>query len=153
MQEPDLEAAVLDATLYPGEPYLLLGQSTQVRHLTFPPPAPNSGSGNSSSFAPPHARHMRLLHPVTRSRTACHLSQAQGDATSVSHGRIAATELDTYGHVRGDILPGGGDSGGAVFSAVTGKLIGMCVGADHNCHKSVLVPSTIIQRELAALGV
>lgn len=70
--------------------------------------------------------------------------QAQGDLSSVSHGRIAATEPDALRHVRGDIVSGQGDSGGGVFAVNSGKLIAMCVGADQRGSKAVFVPMATV---------
>lgn len=78
-------------------------------------------------------------------------AQAQGDASSVSHGIIAATQLDAWSHVRGDIVAGAGDSGAGCFAVQTGRLIGMVVGADTPAHKSVLVPSAVIAHALSAV--
>ncbi|KAG2487026.1 hypothetical protein HYH03_014272 [Edaphochlamys debaryana] len=79
-------------------------------------------------------------------------TQAQADATSISHGMVAATELDAYGHIRGDIVAGAGDSGGGCFSVATGKLIAMVVGSDHKTNKVILVPIATISSILAGLS-
>jgi hypothetical protein len=79
-------------------------------------------------------------------------AQAQADASAVSHGVIAATQLDGLGHVRGDKKPGAGDSGGGCFAVDTGRLIGMVVGADHITEKAVLVPCSIIQYALRKIA-
>jgi hypothetical protein len=78
--------------------------------------------------------------------------QAQADSSSVSHGVIAATELDSLSHIRGDMPSGIGDSGGGCFSLETGKLIALNVGRDDVAHKAVLVPSAVIMHMLAQLS-
>jgi hypothetical protein len=78
-------------------------------------------------------------------------TQAQADSSSISHGVIAATELDAHGHIRGDMPSGYGDSGGGCFSIETGKLIAINVGRDDVAHKALLVPSAVIQHMLAQL--
>lgn len=75
-------------------------------------------------------------------------AQAQGDASSVAHGIVAATQLDERAHVRGDIMAGQGDSGAGCFAVETGRLIGMMVGVDKCAHKSVLVPGAVIAHAL-----
>jgi len=99
-----LEPPVIDAQVYPGQRYIVLGQS----------------------------------------------SQAHADETSVSHGQVAATELDALQHISGDTMTGVGDSGGAVFATETSKLFAMCVGTEPTTHKSKLVPMAVIRALLAA---
>jgi hypothetical protein len=79
-------------------------------------------------------------------------TQAQGDSSSVSHGVIAATELDARSHIRGDAPSGMGDLGGGCFSVATGKLIAINVGRDDAAHKAVLLPSAAIHHMLVRLG-
>lgn len=67
-------------------------------------------------------------------------TQAQPDDSSVSHGKIAATEPDELCHVRGDVESGRGDSGGGVFSLLSGKLVAVCIGNDPVGNKAVMVP-------------
>lgn len=76
-------------------------------------------------------------------------AQAQPDASSVSHGIIAATQPDACSHVRGDTKAGLGDLGAGCFAVDTGRLIGMIVGVDPNAHKSVLVPGAVIAHALS----
>lgn len=89
-----------------------------------------------------------MLFPGQRYFVLGQSSQAQPDETSVTHGMIAAAELDTRCHVRGDIPVGVGDSGAGAFSVDTGALIGMSVGTDHLTHKAILLPSSVIQSKL-----
>ncbi|EFJ39603.1 hypothetical protein VOLCADRAFT_108566 [Volvox carteri f. nagariensis] len=79
-------------------------------------------------------------------------TQAQADATSISHGMVAATELDAHSHIRGDIVAGAGDSGGGCFSVDTGKLVAMVVGSDTRTNKAILVPSAVICSILSDLS-
>ena len=145
----NLKAPVQDAKLYPSMRYYLLGQSTQVslcerRTCMFNPsqaleqlvlrrPAfTHFGCSGSvgcwllvNSLLPIcdgslNARAAETMPKPCFSNTAPH--QAQTDMTSVSHGQIAATELDVHSHIRGDTVSGAGDSGGAVFDAGTGKV-------------------------------
>lgn len=77
-------------------------------------------------------------------------TQAHSDATSVSHGIIAATQLDEWSHVRGDIMAGKGDSGAGCFATDSGALIGMGVGCDYDRHKAVIVPSAVMNYMLSS---
>lgn len=92
-----------------------------------------------------------VLFPGQRYFVLGQSSQAQPDESSVTHGRIAAAELDARCHVRGDIPAGVGDSGGGVFSVDTGALIGIVVDTHHETHKAVLLPSSVIQSKLPIL--
>jgi hypothetical protein len=78
-------------------------------------------------------------------------AQAQADSSSISHGIISATELDSLSHIRGDMLSGTGDLSGGCFSVETGRLIAITVGRDELAHKAVLVPSAVIMHLLATL--
>ncbi|KAG2441399.1 hypothetical protein HYH02_009988 [Chlamydomonas schloesseri] len=79
-------------------------------------------------------------------------TQVQADDTSISHGMVAATELDAKSHIRGDIVAGAGDSGGGCFSVATGKLIAMVVRTDPVGLKAVLLPIAVISSILADLS-
>ncbi len=76
-------------------------------------------------------------------------TQAQAGAASLSHGMIAATELDGLGHIRGDTKSGQGDSGGGCLLKSSGKLIGMIVGQDDCAEKAVMIPAAIIAGAVA----
>ncbi|KAG2450309.1 hypothetical protein HYH02_004815 [Chlamydomonas schloesseri] len=79
-------------------------------------------------------------------------THAQPDGTSISHGVVAVTVPDACDHIRGDIVPGAGDSGGGCFSVHTGKLVAMVVGVDPRALKAVLVPAAILRGILTDLS-
>ncbi|EFJ39581.1 hypothetical protein VOLCADRAFT_108573 [Volvox carteri f. nagariensis] len=79
-------------------------------------------------------------------------TQAQADATSISHGMVVVTEPDVHSHIRGDIVAGVGDSGGGCFSVDTGKLVAMVVGSDTRTNKAILVPTAVICSILSDLS-
>ena len=67
---------------------------------------------------------------------------------SVTVANISSILLDTDGHILGSVGSNPGDSGGPVFSLLTGALLGMLVGCasnpkqlpDKNAPKSTIVP-------------
>jgi hypothetical protein len=68
----------------------------------------------------------------------------QGGTASVCHGIIAGTTEDKYGHVFVDNMSGKGDSGGGIFAATTGKLMGMVVGRSADLQKSHVIPASAL---------
>lgn len=73
------------------------------------------------------------------------LLQAHADPASITHGVIAARRLDARGHMAGDRLTGLGESGGGVFDAEDGGLIGMVTGAHEHTKMCTLVPALVLQ--------
>lgn len=67
-------------------------------------------------------------------------SQACTDLSPVPHGKVSDT---SNLHAQGDMESGLGAIGGPMFSACTGKLLGMCVGNDQYGKKTVFVPTLL----------
>ena len=68
----------------------------------------------------------------------------QGNTANVYHGIVARPAAGSRGHVALDKLSTKGDSGGGIFSAATGQLLGMMVGRDQEREISYMVPAAVL---------
>ncbi|PNW80846.1 hypothetical protein CHLRE_07g332050v5 [Chlamydomonas reinhardtii] len=67
-----------------------------------------------------------------------------GNTANVYHGIVARPAAGSRGHVALDKLSTKGDSGGGIFSAATGQLLGMMVGRDQEREISYMVPAAVL---------
>ena len=67
-----------------------------------------------------------------------------GTSSNVCRGVITRARMVGNRHIALDRISGKGDPGGGIFSAATGRLLGVLVGRDSDLDKSYMIQANVL---------